>query len=153
MARSARDWPWSSYRATIGQVQPPGWLTVDWILSAFGTRKSKAIESYKRFVAAGKNQPSPWTFLKNQIYLGSDKFVERMQKQIGVDRDLSEIPSAQRRPTAKPLSIYEDESSGRDLAILSAYKSGGYSMKEIGDYFGLHYSRVSQIISNSRLKT
>jgi hypothetical protein len=126
---------------------------VDWILSAFGTRKSKAIESYKRFVAAGKNQPSPWTLLKNQIYLGSDKFVGRMQKQIEADRDLSEIPSSQRRPTAKPLSIYEKEAPDRNRAIVSAYKSGGYSMKEIGDYFGLHYSRVSQIISESRLKT
>jgi hypothetical protein len=26
-------------------------------------------------------------------------------------------------------------------------QSGGYSMKELGDYFGLHYSRISRIIS------
>jgi hypothetical protein len=28
-----------------------------------------------------------------------------------------------------------------------------WGMREIGDYFGLHYSRVCQIINNSRLKT
>ena len=32
------------------------------------------------------------------------------------------------------------------MAIAKAYASGGFSLREIGDYFGLHYSRVSQII-------
>lgn len=27
-----------------------------------------------------------------------------------------------------------------------AYASGGYGMKQIGEHFGLHYSRVSRII-------
>jgi putative transposase len=150
MVRSARDWPWSSYRATSGQIEAPGWLTVDWILSAFAARKAKAMESYKQFVAEGKDQPSPWAFLKNQIYLGSDKFVERMQKQIGVDKDLSEIPSRQRRAVAKPLTAYKQKAADRDSAIVMAYDSGGYSMKEIGDYFGVHYSWVSRVIKAKR---
>ena len=29
MVRSAKDWPWSSYRATVGQVQRPLWLNTD----------------------------------------------------------------------------------------------------------------------------
>ncbi|HEX7028346.1 MAG TPA: transposase [Gammaproteobacteria bacterium] len=153
MVRSAKDWPWSSYRATGGQIKPPDWLTVDWILSAFAARKSKAIEGYKQFVAEGKNQPAPWAFLKNQIYLGSDKFVERMQKQIEADKDLSEVPSSQRRSVAKLLPVYEQKAADRDTAIVMAYNSGGYSMKEIGDYFGLHYSRVSKIITKAKGKT
>jgi len=28
-----------------------------------------------------------------------------------------------------------------------AYQSGGYSLKAIGDYFDLHYSRVSSIVT------
>jgi hypothetical protein len=35
----------------------------------------------------------------------------------------------------------------RDDAIVSAYRSGGYSLKAIGDHFGLHYSRVSRIVA------
>jgi REP element-mobilizing transposase RayT len=159
MVRSAKDWPWSSYRATCGQVKAPNWLAVDWLLSAFSARKSKAIEGYKQFVAEGKDQPTPWTYLKNQIYLGSDKFVERMQKRIETDKDLSEIPSSQRRAVAKALSVYEQKASDRDTAMVMAYNSGGYSMKEIGDYFGVHYSWVSKVISKviskskSRVKT
>jgi REP element-mobilizing transposase RayT len=28
-----------------------------------------------------------------------------------------------------------------------AYLSGGYSLKQIGEHFGLHYSRVSRIVN------
>lgn len=35
------------------------------------------------------------------------------------------------------------EKSGSGLAF--CLTSGGYSMKEIGDYFSLHYSRASHI--------
>jgi len=44
----------------------------------------------------------------------------------------------------------------RNEGIIAAYRSGGYSMKEIGDHFGVHYSSVSKIIKiadNSKFKT
>lgn len=58
------------------------------------------------------------------------------------DKDLSKIPMLQRKGVPKLLKIYKEIADNRDLAILNAYTSGGYSMKEIGEYFGLHYSRV-----------
>jgi REP element-mobilizing transposase RayT len=33
MVRTAKDWPWSSYRATAGHIEAPSFLSVDWILS------------------------------------------------------------------------------------------------------------------------
>ncbi|NEV65393.1 addiction module toxin RelE, partial [Thiorhodococcus minor] len=33
-----------------------------------------------------------------------------------------------------------------DQAIAAAYASGGYTLKQIGDYFGLHYARISRIV-------
>ena len=48
---------------------------------------------------------------------------------------------------AKPLAHYAARSGNRDDAITLAYRSGGYGMKEIGEHFELHYSRVSRIIS------
>ncbi|ADE13452.1 protein of unknown function DUF1568 [Nitrosococcus halophilus Nc 4] len=144
--RSAKDWPWSSYRATAGLGKGPMWLQSKWILSAFSRRKGEAIKRYRAFVSEGKNQPSPWEQLKNQIYLGSESFVEKMQRQLDSEQDLSEVPSAQRRPVAKPLEYFSRKYRDRDTAIVQAYASGGYSMKEIGAHFGLHYSRISRII-------
>lgn len=152
MVRSAREWPWSSYRATAGQATRPGWLTTDWILAAFGARKAAAMHAYRAFVSEGKNQPSPWAALTNQIYLGDAAFVEKLQQELESDQDLSEIPTAQRRPMPKSLSEYEQQAESRDDAIRLAYASGGYSMKEIGEYFGLHYSRISRILKAGRAK-
>lgn len=54
--------------------------------------------------------------------------------------------ATQHRPPPKPLEYYAKVASDRDDAISAAYRSGGYSMKSIGDHFGLHYSMVSRII-------
>lgn len=150
MVRSIRDWRWSSYRATAGLVAAQEWLDIHWLLAAFGRQKSKAIDSYKLFVAEGKDQPSPWRQLKNQIFLGDDTFVEKHIKLVDGDRDLSEIPSSQKRVLPKLLDEYEKVSTNRNTAIYAAYQSGGYSLKEIGEYFGLHYSRVSRILAEER---
>jgi len=84
--RAAKDWPWSSYRATAGPVEPAAFLNCRWILSNFGKKKGEAIERYRRFVSEGKKQPSPWASLKNQIFLGSDNFIEKIQLMIDTDR-------------------------------------------------------------------
>jgi len=147
MVRSARDWAWSNYRASAGMVPAPGWLETDWILAAFAERWEDAQSAYRRFVSEGKNQPSPWEALKNQIYLGSEAFVEEMQGRVGGDRRLSEVRKTQRRTVARPLTWYFQHHQGRDRAIAEAFRSGGYSMREIGDHVGLHYSTVSRIVS------
>ena len=153
MVRSVRDWPWSSYRATVGQVKGSKCLNVDWLLGTFGKRKSDAVKRYKIFVSEGKGQPSPWLNLRNQVYLGSEQFVEKMQSLLNGDRELSEVPASQRRPVPKALGDYEASSHDRNTAITNAYRSGGYTLKEIGNHFGLHYSTVSGIIKNQKSKT
>jgi putative transposase len=144
------NWLWSSYRATAGLCDAPFWLTPDWLLSAFSAQRSEAVARYAAFVAEGKNQPGPWEKLKNQIFLGSEAFVASLQRNLNADARLREIPAVQRRPLPKPLAEIGEEHE-RDEAILRAYASGGYSLKEIGDHFGLHYSRVSRIVKKRRM--
>ena len=149
MVRSVKDWPWSSYRATAGHSRPPGWLNTEWLLSVFAKTRRVATKRYRNFVAAGKNQPAVWQQLKHQIYLGSEAFVEQMLQKIETDKDLSEIPLAHKRPLAKTLEYYDNQSPDRNTSIIKAYASGGYNMKEIGDYYNLHYSRISRIIKGT----
>lgn len=143
----------SSYRATIGQVKGPDYLNVDWLLAGFAKRKSVAIERYKTFVSEGKGLACPWAMLRNQIFLGSEPFVEKMQSLIDGEQNLDEVPSSQRRPQPKSLAEYETSNQNRNAAICQAYQSGGYTLKEIGHYFRLHYSSVSGIIKNHKSKT
>ncbi len=156
MVRSAREWPWSSYRSTAGMKPAPVWLQADWLLSCFARRRGLALERYRNFVSEGKDQASPWGQLRNQIYLGDNTFVEEMQAKVESDTDLSEIPSSQKRKLAKPIADYLTTASTRNEGIHLAYQSGGYSMKAIADTIGLHYSSVSKIIracDNSIFKT
>jgi len=76
MVYSAQEWKWSSYRAMTGQSKIPFWLHTEWILSAFNPMKGRAIEAYKRFVSEGKGQSSPWSNLKNQVFLGRGKWCQ-----------------------------------------------------------------------------
>jgi putative transposase len=71
--------------------------------------------------------------------------VASLQCHLNADARLREIPAVQRRPLPKPLAEIAEEHE-RDEAILCAYASGGYSLKEIGDHFDLHYSHVSRIV-------
>ncbi|GGO80945.1 hypothetical protein GCM10011348_18810 [Marinobacterium nitratireducens] len=125
MVRSAVEWPWSSYRATVGCEPDLNALFTDGILLVFDNQRGRAIACYERFVAEGKHQPSPWSRLRNQVYLGSEQFVDEMQKRVDDADRLLEIPSAQRRPLSKPLDDYVQMTSSRNEAIVKAHASGG----------------------------
>ena len=149
MVRRAEQWPWSSYQATAGLSEVPPWLHADWLLSAFSSRRKQATTAYASFVAEGKNQPSPWEQLRNQIFLGTEAFVVSMLGKIPADSVLRGVPAVQRRampPSLSQLAAHRP----RDEAIRLAHASGGYSLQQIGDHFGLHFSRVSQIARAGR---
>jgi REP element-mobilizing transposase RayT len=153
MVQRAQDWPWSSFRATIGLVKKSDWLQDDWPLSAFGKNKTEAIRHYIKFVVDGMNRAPIWADLKHQIYLGDEHFIDNVQSLIDPNKDLSEIPSPQARPPPKLINEYLSLEKNRNQAIARAYQSGGYTLKEIASYFNLHYSTVSVIVRNSKSKT
>jgi len=64
-----------------------------------------------------------------------------------LEGDLSEIPFKQRSIVPLTLDEYQQQSSTRNDAIIKAYRSGGYTMKQIGEYFKIHYSLVSRIVA------
>ena len=50
LCETAADWPWSSYRAAVGTIRPPRFLTVEWLLEQFGHTADARRESYAAFV-------------------------------------------------------------------------------------------------------
>ena len=146
MVQSPEKWPWSSFLAMTAKEAAPKWLETRSILSAFSTEASEAIDRYVRFVAEGEGRPSYREQLKHQMFLGSDIFVESMRRKIPKGMDLREVPQSKTKPPAKSLAAFARANVDRNDAIVAAYASGGYTMREIGDYFGLHYSRVSKIV-------
>lgn len=148
MVKDVCEWPWSSYPFMIGEQKAPDWLETDWLLSCFGESRSESILHYKNFVREGVGLPPIWENLKYQIYLGQDEFIDKIRKQYdgSTTDELREVSRLQRRSLAKPLAWYEKNLEDRKQAMVAAYLSGNYSMKEISDQFGVHYSTVSRAI-------
>jgi len=140
------DWPWSSFMATAGLVRPQLWLAVDELLSWFGKRRPRAIKRYIDFVLEGGTERRPWKEIRHQIYMGDDEFIGNLPtSSINSDR---EINRSQRQAVVKSLSTYKLENLDRDEAMAQAYLSGHYTMKEIGEHFGVHYVTVSRAVRN-----
>jgi len=143
-------WPWSSYLAMIGEAVSPTWLQTAWLLLQFSKKRKIAIRKYTDFVREGVGLPSLWGDLKQQIYLGDDKFVAKMQKKIESSGDIKEIPRIQRRKKAKALSDYLAYDDAK-LGMAAAYQTGDYTMNTIAEAFGVHYSTVSRAVKGAEL--
>jgi putative transposase len=142
------DWPWSSYHAMLGRVALPPWLQVQWLMSQFGTNPQAAVAAYVDHVRAGVDLPSVWERLQSQLYLGDAEFAEVLGEKIAsrLSAD-AEIPRLQRRATALPLARFVAMPI-RNPAIVQAYATGCYSMKEIAEAFDIHYATVSRVLKN-----
>lgn len=136
-------WTWSSYLAVAGKALPPDWLAVPDALKLFHAEPTRARRAYIRFVADGVGAPDPSNDVQRQLFLGGERFVELQVRKLGKQPQSREVPRRQR--PVPSLSAYERQSDSRDTAIREAYDSGGYTLEEIGSYFGLHYSVVSRI--------
>lgn len=146
------EWPWSSYRAMVGETQVPEWLTTDWLLQQFGATRREAQKRYQEFVALGRSTTAPWRHLRQQIYLGDEDFVSRMQANARVEGDELSVPQGQRRPPAPSLATLAGRFVNRNDAIEAAYATGAYSYREIGTYFGLHPGTVGRIVRQRMLQ-
>ena len=146
------EWPWSSYRAIIGENQKPGFLTTDWILEQFGKNKKKSINAYKTFVISGAEVEFPLDEIVGQLILGSEKFLRDINRHIGEKNivEISEYPREQRLSSDISLdNIFQKEMSAgktRDEIIYSIYYERDYTQKEIAEYLGIHYTTISRII-------
>jgi putative transposase len=146
LVRHPGKYIWSSYGAMVGEAPAPDWLATDGLLTQFGKRRAEARQRYSRFVAEGISMGSIWESLRQQIYLGDEKFVTRMQRKVRVEGDELSIPRAQRRKPAPSLAAITARHPHRDDAIVAAYATGTYSYREIADHFGIHLATVGRIV-------
>jgi hypothetical protein len=152
------EWPWSSYRATIGKIEKPVFLAIDWILSQFGRNLPKSRDAYKAYVLSGIGACFPKEALVGRLLLGSEKFLNDVNRQIGDTNiaELKEFPREQRL-SSKP-SLDEIFQKGmragktRDEIIYMIYYDTDFIQREIAEYLGLHYGSVSRIIKSYEKK-
>ena len=148
---------WSGYRAHTGQAVRPPWLDSKPLYAQLAPKKSQATAArkYAEFVAQGAGVNLWDDHLQQQIFLGGDKFIERMRRLAGLsghDKPRARVNKAkQRRPaSAKALSSYTllgASRAERDGRIALAFKEGGYTQTMIATAFGVSSSTVSRVIN------
>ena len=112
---------------------------------------------YREFVAEGisSHAKKPWKKCIGQVILGGDNFVAEIQGLLDEKKEVKEIPNRQRysgRPSLRELFPLQNSQNKkkRNKAIYRAHFSCGYTMKELADFIGIHYSTVSRIISSEQ---
>jgi hypothetical protein len=123
------------------------------IRSGFGRKKGEASMAYRHFVVEGIDGESIWSGLNRQVFLGNDRFVERMQRTLGDEREDIQIPKPQRTRPPPSLEQLIQQSDSRDDAILAAYATGGYSYAQIGPFFGLHLVTIGRVVRKAKRRT
>lgn len=157
--RKPHTWPWSSYRAHAGVDPAPEWLDTDGLHSyVLGqavrsvSERRRAGQAYARLVASASNVRLWDDALRQQIYLGDENFVERMQAladpRNNTDRD---VPKVQ-RSKVRTLKHWLRACPTREEALYRAHTESGISMTQIANEIGLSISRVSRLIKMAEIK-
>ena len=145
------DWPWSSYRATVGLPvsEESEFLTTSWLLGQFGPDEITARQRYLDFVASGIGLDSPWPQLQSQLFLGKETFIDKLRDAIPEKKAVKEILKLQRyanRPQLKEIFADWKTRKKRDEAIVASYVTYRYEQREIANFLGIHYTTVSHVI-------
>jgi REP element-mobilizing transposase RayT len=167
MVKRPEVYPWSSYRALAGMAEKPDWLDAQPMYDQVASGKSaqRAAAKYAAFVAQGQGVRLWDEHLRQQIYLGDDAFIVRMQKRAGIDSASGHNQKVARRPRQKPhVSRIQTSAPVRDADLLryaaknatskaqrneyivDAFYQGGHSQTAIALAFGISTSTVSRVI-------
>ena len=150
------DYLWSSYPAYIGDSIPPAWLKTDFVLKLFAPNLLSAQTQYRKFVAerCGQDDKNPLEATIGAAFLGSETFIRHVtheklsEKQRGSSSILSltpgDKPSIDHIIAVVDVAFGPDSSAARKASIYLCHKLSGKTLREIGAYFGLGVSGVSQ---------
>ena len=150
------EYQWSSYQYYIGKKQAPKWLTVDYILSYFGRETATAQKKYNKYVNAlitDKGYDNPLKDTKASAILGGNEFINEIRDKYlsgkKIDRNQPSLRELKRTNIKEIISevkeiLGKNETISRKAAIYLCHRYSGRTLREIGKYFGIGESAISQ---------
>ena len=164
IAGSVEEYPWSSYLSYMGKREEVEWLETGYVLAYFGKRVGTARRKYREFVekAIGKSVEDPLKQVYASTILGSASFIAWVQDTIREstrEADRRNIPALKAltpRPSLEQIHqvvdeiIKDDARLMRKIVMCISQDTGGHSLKEIGERYGMQGAAVCQ--SNRRFR-
>ncbi len=142
---------WSSHRSTAGLVRRPPFLRPESVLGQFGVREASNQRRYRQYVKDGVGEASPLDERVGQVLLGSDAFLKEHAPRLSGGRGAKRGPRRAGRKRSLTTIFRNVENVSRierNGLIRAAHIDQGYTLMEIGDHLGLHYTTVSKVINS-----
>jgi REP element-mobilizing transposase RayT len=152
-----QEYFWSSYRYYCGERKAPEWLKMDFILGFFGKKLFTAQKGYREFVEGmiGWKEQSPLKGVVFSTILGSTGFVtavidkyldeKKADREVPALRKLNEQISIEEIEKAAGEVFKKEEKTRKKVSIYLSHRLSGRKLKEIGEYFDLSESGVTQV--------
>jgi len=158
MVKSPSEYPWSSYRYFIGKGKKPEWLTMELVLDEFGGEGRRGFRRYREYVEGGvsKEVENPLKKVIASTFLGGEEFIESIklkyleEKEID-GRDLPALKEILKGPSLEAIEKAVTRIVGggyplsKKICIYLSYQYSGLNLREIGEYFGMQRSAISQL--------
>jgi putative transposase len=162
LTRTPDDYEWSSFRDYTGLRRRSFSRLDTWfVLRQFSDDPDKARRRYKEFVEARRTMKDPLAESYRGIAVGSDSFVEEVEKSLhdlGPSREIVATkavgtPSLGQIVAALQDAVHLDSDQilsrqrgnrYRAMALYLARKHCGVPLREIGEFFEMDYAAVSQ---------
>ena len=150
------EFAWSSYRSYIGESQNPDWLQTEFVLGYFGGKVKSARRKYQQFVedGIGNENTNPFIETLASTLLGSPSFINEITARYieakDVSRDLPAVVKLTKRPSIEKIVgtvngvLKGDEKLARQVSLYFCHRRSGLKLKEIGAYFRIGESGVSE---------
>ncbi len=158
MVKSPSEYPWSSYRYFVGKDKKPQWLTAELVLGDFGGEGRKGYRRYREYVERGetKELESPFRRVIASTFLGSEEFINRirieyLEKKKVDKRNIPAIKRVLRGPSPEEIGkavvkvLGKDHTLYKKMCIYLSHQHSGMRLDEIGAYFGMKGSAISQL--------
>ena len=162
MVERPEAYNWSSYSFYIGKSKAPEWLNRDFILGYFSSNTPEAQKEYRKFVGIGSDEVcrNPLEEVIGSTLLGSPEYVASIKEKFLSDQKPDNAVQALNELVDKLCmqdifnkvdAVFGNNCSmGRNVKMFLCQRLTGERLKDIGDYFGVGESAVSQ--ASRRLK-
>jgi REP element-mobilizing transposase RayT len=151
VARRPEDWPWSSYRTTIGLGPRTRLLSLQHLWAAFGWSDEQIGRArFAEFVGAELSSD-----LSGSLLYGSERLAGAMAGELAPHLSNRDFVYPHRFAARLPLAVLLDGCKGRDRsldAVHAAFTRHGYTLAEIADALHRDPSTISRWIKRAAVR-
>jgi len=164
MESTPETYKWSSCRYYTHKRKAPVWLQRDFILGYFGKRQTPAMKKYRGFVRSTmeREYTSPLAKRLHAVTLGSQDFIEDIKATFLSDREPDrDLPDLKEEPVKREIEdidkavdrlLKTDPKFARQVKLYFCHRYTGLKLKEIGQWYGVSESGVTQASRRVALK-